>query len=144
MVFLMFNDIDQPNVDVGKPNMVFLMFNDIEQHELKKEKMPINRSSRVFNRLDALGEKSTSFVRIENQEKVENFKGSLVSNKLLKLDADWLTSFPICSTCWSFPGFTSFIEKTLASFDFDWLDCFFCFSSDVSRVMLEGHLVEDP
>ena len=44
----MFNDIEQPDVDVGKPNMVFLMFNDIEQHELKK--MPIDRSSRAFNR----------------------------------------------------------------------------------------------
>ena len=41
MVFLMFNDIEQPNVDVDKPNMIVLMFNDIEQHELKKKKMKL-------------------------------------------------------------------------------------------------------
>ncbi len=38
MVLLMFNDIEQPNVDVGKPNMVVLMLNDIE---LKKKKMKL-------------------------------------------------------------------------------------------------------
>jgi hypothetical protein len=70
----MFNDIDQPNVNVCKPNMVFLMFNDIEQDELKRDKMPIDRSSRAFNRLDELGEEWTFFVGIENHEKVENFR----------------------------------------------------------------------
>ena len=66
---------------------------------------------------------------------VENLEVSLRSEKLLELGDDWLISLPIFSTCWSFPGFTSFLEKPHSSFEFDWLDCLLCFSSEISRVM---------
>jgi hypothetical protein len=37
----------------------------------------------------------------------------LGSQKFLELNADWLTPYPIYSTCWSPSGLTSFLEKTL-------------------------------
>ncbi len=48
------------------------------------------------------GEKSTfSFGLRRSQDRVENLEVSLRSEKLLELDADWLISLPIFSTCWS-------------------------------------------